>query len=89
MANPVPMTFRPIQVDSDSEDKQLLVRPVCVPPDVVEALEHDLCEGCRDPATTQLSSTVFTSVVQPQSRPVRSVMFGLGSTVSSLHCWTR
>ena len=30
-----------------------------VPPDVVEALEHDLCEQCPDP--TQLSSTVPAS----------------------------
>ena len=53
---------RPTQVDSDSEDESL-VRPVRVPPDVVEALEHNLCEGCLDPATTQLSSTVLASVV--------------------------
>ena len=35
---------RPTHVDSDSEDDQPLVRPGRVPPDVVEALEHDLCE---------------------------------------------
>ena len=53
---------RPTEVDSDSEDEQPLVRPVRVPSDVVEALEHDLCEGCRDPAA-QLSCAVLASVV--------------------------
>ena len=57
--------------DSDSEDEQPLVR---VPSDVVEALEHDLSEGCRDPATTQLSSTVLASVV-PTTVPASSGSF--------------
>ena len=63
-----------IHKPSDSEDEQPLVRPVRVPPDVVEALEHDLCEGCRDPATTQLSSTVLASVV-PTTVPASSGAF--------------
>ena len=54
---------RPTPVDSDSEDEQPLVRSVSVPPDVVEVLEHDLCERFPDPATTQLSSTVPASLV--------------------------
>ena len=60
---------RPTLVDSVSEDDQPLVRPVRVPPDVVETLEHDLCEQCLDPGTTQLSS--LASVV-PTTVPASS-----------------
>ena len=56
---------RPTQVDSDLEDEQPLVRPVRVPSNVVEALEHDLCEGRRDPATTQLSCAVLSNPNSP------------------------
>ena len=73
---------RPTQVDSDSEDGQPLVRPGRVPPDVMEALEHDLCERCLDPSTTELSSSVLASVV-PTTVPASGCPQGASSWSSA------
>ena len=62
---------RPTQVDSD----QPLVRPGRVPPDVVEALEHDLCEQCFDPGTTESSSSVLASMVPTQRQGMSASTF--------------
>ena len=59
MTNPAPMTFTGPREDLDSDDEVPLVRSVSVPTNVVEALEHDLCEQSLD--ATQLSSTVPVS----------------------------
>ena len=62
---------RPTQVDNDSDDDQPLVRPGRGPPKVVEALEHDLCEQCLDPGTTESSSSVLASMI-PTTVPMSS-----------------
>ena len=81
MANPVPKTFT-------GQHKWTAIR---VPSDVVEALEHDLCEGCRDPDTTQLSCAVRASVV-PTTVPASSVGFrevhGVGALQRGQECHT-